>query len=257
MVLIQFFRHSSCARLQHQFEGSHLKASAFVQNLRKKFSDEYEIGGDAYIANRLGVSLATLRSWAKSEKELAPFQIANALSKSHTKAVSQAQFDAIKPIVEFYEIDCNNSKHASKVEVLPQPAHCSKMQKGVRDELLKRSGLYIFYDSRGKALYVGKARKQNLWKEMNLAYNRARGEVQMIKLVSHPERNQDFKPAYSHSRQPKDRQLELHALAAYFSAYWVTDGMIDDLEALLVRGFANDLLNARMEKFTHLRAAQS
>lgn len=88
---------------------------------------------------------------------------------------------------------------------------------------------------------------------MNLAYNRARGEVQKIKLVAHPERNQEFIPAYEQARQPSYWQLELHALATYFSAYWVADGMIDDLEALLVRGFANDLLNARMEKFTHSR----
>jgi len=234
-----------------------MQASAFVLNLRKKFSEEYEIGGDESIAKRLGVSLATLRSWAKSEKELAPFQIANALLKSHNTAVSQAQFDAIKPIVEFYEIDCSDSKQAKKVEILPRAEGCSKMQRGVRDELLKRSGLYIFYDSRGRALYAGKARKQSLWKEMNLAYNRARGEVQKIKLVWHPERNQEFKPGYEHSRQPKDLQLELHALATYFSAYWVTDGMIDDLEALIVRGFANDLLNARMEKFIHSRPGRT
>lgn len=29
--------------------------------------------------------------------------------------------------------------------------------------------------------------------------------------------------------------------------------MIDDLEALLVRGFANDLLNVKMERFAHAR----
>ncbi|MCX7108720.1 MAG: hypothetical protein NTX45_01065 [Proteobacteria bacterium] len=181
-----------------------MKASAFVANLRKKFSDEYEIGGDQSVAARLGVSLATLRTWAKSDKDLAAFQITNALLKSHSKIVSQAQIDTIKPIVEFYEIDRSDSKGGCKSEILPQMEKCSKMQRGVREELLKRSGIYIFYDSRGRALYAGKARKQNLWKEMNLAYNRARGEVQKIKLVSHPERNQEFKPGYEHTRQPKD-----------------------------------------------------
>ena len=222
-----------------------MQASAFVKNLRKKFADDYEIGGDKSIANRLGVSLATLRTWAKSDKELAPFQIANALIKSRSTAVSQAQIDTIKPIVEFYEIECSDSKQGSKSEILPQAERCSKMQRGVRIELLKRNGLYIFYDSRGRALYAGKARKQSLWKEMNLAYNRARGEVQKIKLVGHPERNQEFKPGYEHTRQPRDWQLKLHGLATYFSAYWVTDGMIDGLEALIVRGFANDLLRNR------------
>ena len=43
--------------------------------------------------------------------------------------------------------------------------------------------------------------------------------------------------------------MPLHDLATYFSAYEVADVMIDDLEALMVRSFANDLLNIRMERF--------
>ena len=88
---------------------------------------------------------------------------------------------------------------------------------------------------------------------MNLAFNRKR-DVQTIALVQHPERNQEFKPGYEKLRQPKDTQLELFDLACYFSAYHVDDGMINDLEALMVRGFANDLLNVRMETFAHSRA---
>jgi hypothetical protein len=77
--------------------------------------------------------------------------------------------------------------------------------------------------------------------------------VQKITLVQHPERNQVFKPGYEKLRQPKDTQLELFDMARYFSAYCVLYGMIDELEALMVRGFANDLLNVRMETFAHSR----
>jgi hypothetical protein len=87
---------------------------------------------------------------------------------------------------------------------------------------------------------------------MNLAFKRKRN-IQRIALVSHPERNQEFKPGYEKLRQPKDTLLELYDLAHYFSAYHVDDGMIDDLEALMVRSFANNLLNVRMEKFAHSR----
>lgn len=125
--------------------------------------------------------------------------------------------------------------------------------RGLRTELEESFGIYIFYDSRGQALYVGKARQQSIWKEINLAFNRKR-DVQSIALVHHPERNQEFKPGYEKLRQPKDTQLELYDLAYYFSAYHVDDGMIDDLEALMVRGFANNLLNVRMETFAHSRA---
>jgi hypothetical protein len=87
---------------------------------------------------------------------------------------------------------------------------------------------------------------------MNLAFNRNR-ELQKINLTHHPDRNQEFKPGHEKLRQPKRTQLALCNLANYFSAYKIDYGMIDDLEALIVRGFANDLLNAKMETFTSLR----
>lgn len=124
---------------------------------------------------------------------------------------------------------------------------------GFKAALEDSFGIYVFYDSRGQALYVGKAREQTLWKEMNLAFNRKR-DVQTIALLHHPERNQEFKPGYEKLRQPKDTKLELFDLAWYFSAYSVHDGMIDDLEALMVRSFANNLLNVRMETFAHSKA---
>ena len=111
-----------------------------------------------------------------------------------------------------------------------------------------KSGLYVFYDSRGKALYVGQTQKQNIWKEMNLAFNRDRS-AQVLMLVKHPERNVEFMPANSKVRQPADTILRLYDLAAYFSAYEVIPEMVDNLEALLVRAFPNDLLNYKMEKF--------
>lgn len=231
-----------------------MKASEFVKNLRKKFSSEYENDGDRGIAFRLGISPQTLRGWSKSDSELAPFQIANALIKAQDAAVAEAQYHTIKPIVEFYPIQIAKSRQGAKYELLPLQNEATVMQNGVRKELLKRNGLYIFYDTRGKALYAGKAKTQYLWNEMNSAFNRDREEVQKITLVSHPEGEQEFHPAYNKPRQPKLCTLKLHHLAAYFSAYYVSEGMIDDLEALLVRGFANDLLNIRREKFNHSKS---
>jgi DNA-binding transcriptional regulator YdaS (Cro superfamily) len=230
-----------------------LKAKAFVRDLRKKFRNEYEIGGDRAIANRLGISAQTITNWAASEKELSPFQITNVFLKAQEKAVRDGQYHAIKPIVEFFQIDWAESRGGAKYEILPQPKNCSSIQSGVRAELKSKSGIYVFYDSRGKALYVGKAKDQSLWAEMNHAYNRDRGEVQSIKLVTHPSRNQGFKPAYELPRQPVDTLLRLDELAKYFSAYWVVDGMIEEIEALIVRSFANDLLNKRMERFAHFK----
>ena len=86
---------------------------------------------------------------------------------------------------------------------------------------------------------------------MKNAFNRDR-ETQKVYRVYHPMKT-EFVSAHEKNRQPRETQICLYELAAYFSAYHVLEGMIDELEALLVRGFANDLLNARMETFEHTK----
>jgi len=127
----------------------------------------------------------------------------------------------------------------------------------LKDELDSHPGVYVFYDSRGRAIYIGKTRK-SLWKEMTNAFNRDRGGVQNIKLVNHPLRNQPYNNSEEIARQIVDRDVPLSWLASYFSAYEVQDWMVNDLEAILVRVFANDLLNKNMKKFhqQRTRAAQ-
>jgi hypothetical protein len=124
---------------------------------------------------------------------------------------------------------------------------------GLKTELDQYFGVYIFFDSRGQAIYAGKARKQKLWREMNLAFNRDRRRVQKIKRVRHPTRQQEYRTSEEKARQIGDHIVPLYEIASYFSAYRVSDGMVDDLEALLVRSFANNLLNIKMELFARSR----
>ncbi|MFS4549062.1 hypothetical protein [Comamonas resistens] len=226
-----------------------MKAIELIQALSKKL----ETSSQAQLAGVLGVSVGTLINWKNRDEDLSPSQVASALAKSQSAAVKRAQFETIQPIVEFYRIDKCLTKREKSWQVLDGGEDAILYVQGLKAELDNSYGIYIFYDSRGHALYVGKAREQTIWKEMNLAFNRKR-DIQTIALVHHPERNQEFKPGYEKLRQPKDTRLELFDLAYYFSAYHVDDGMVDDLEALMVRGFANDLLNVRMETFAHSRA---
>ena len=53
---------------------------------------------------------------------------------------------------------------------------------------------------------------------MNSAFNRRR-ETQNVYRVQHPRRRQKFVSAIEKPRQPKQQQVLLHDLAAYFSAY--------------------------------------
>lgn len=225
-----------------------MKATDLMEALTKKLGTTSQ----TELARVLGISVQTLINWKNRDEDLSALQIASALAKSRTAAVERAQLETIQPVVEFYRIDKCLTKREASWQVFDGGADATLYAQGLRAELEDCYGLYVFYDSRGRALYVGKAREQTIWKEMNLAFNRKR-DVQNIALVHHPERNQEFKPGYEKLRQPKDTQLELFDLACYFSAYHVDDGMINDLEALLVRGFANDLLNVRMETFAHSR----
>lgn len=225
-----------------------MKATDLIEALAKKLGTSSQ----TELASVLGVSVGTLINWKNRDEDLSPLQVASALAKSQSAAVHRAQLETIQPVVEFYRIEKCLTKREASWQVFDGGSDAILYAQGLKAELEASYGIYIFYDSRGKALYVGKAREQTLWKEMNLAFNRKR-EVQTIALVNHPERNQVFKPGYEKLRQPKDMQVELFDLACYFSAYHVDDGMINDLEALMVRGFANDLLNVKMETFAHSR----
>lgn len=90
-----------------------------------------------------------------------------------------------------------------------------------------------------------------LWTELNLAFNRDRDDLQKIRRVTHPRRKLQYKTSDEKSRQIMEYSVPLHELALYFSAYEVIDGMIGVVEAMLVRSFANDLLNKRMERFNN------
>lgn len=202
------------------------------------------------VAVKLDITSNQLKKLKNQDSTISASELAKLIVKSQKQAVSESQYHSIKPIVEFYPIDFSDSKRGAKYEIFPLKEDASPMQNGVRDELINANGIYIFYDSRGKALYAGKAKAQNLWTEMNNAYNRTR-QVQRIKLVQHPSQGSKFKPAFEQTRQPKDTVVNLVDLSWYFSAYKVEKGMFDDLESLIVRSFANDLSNIRMEKFSH------
>ncbi|HEX5339104.1 MAG TPA: hypothetical protein VFW53_11765, partial [Gallionella sp.] len=109
-------------------------------------------------------------------------------------------------------------------------------------------GIYVFFDSIGNAIYVGKTERQNIWKEMTSAFNRERSNHQTF-VVAHPTTGTSFSPAWESPKQPKKRVAYLYNTASYFSAYEVVPGLTPKLEALLVRVFCNSLSNKKMEKF--------
>lgn len=215
-----------------------------VAELKRKLS----INTDRSLAAHLGMTEIALGGWKRGTKALTPRQVANAIDKASKVAVQKAHRATLRPIVEFFPIDAVESAGGMKYELFPTGKDDNPLHVQLRNTLSKGIGIFVFYDTRGRAIYAGKAKEQSLWAEMKSVFNRER-DTQSVYRVDHPSRRQAFKPSYEKPRQPIRTQLLLSDLAAYVSVYEVEKMMINDLEALLVRGFANDLLNVRMEKF--------
>lgn len=222
-----------------------MDAEKLIAELKRKFA----IKTDRELAARLGMTEIALGSWKRKTTPLTPKQIANAIDKASHVAVLKSQRSMLRPIVEFFPLDAVESAGGVKYELFPAGKDDNPLHVQLRSGLAASKGIYIFYDTRGRAIYAGKAKRQSLWQEMKNAFNRDR-DTQTVYRVKHPVRGKNFVPAHEKHRQPRRTQLRLNDIAAYVSAYEVDDPMINDLEALLVRGFANDLLNVRMERFT-------
>lgn len=222
-----------------------MDGASVIRYLKKKLS----LGTDKQLADKLGISPAGLQGW-KRQDDVTALQVAGLVSagvrETEIRTKQEVEANAVKPIVEFFPLNKCQSRGGTKYELFDSNDGHLYLQ-GLRKELAAHHGVYVFSDSRGHAIYVGKARDQPLWNEMNAAFNRQR-DVQKIMRVAHPERNQAFKTSDEKKRQIRETTVKLHDIAMYFSAYQVADGMINSLEAMLVRCFANDLLNVRMEK---------
>ncbi|AOZ10694.1 hypothetical protein BKK80_22195 [Cupriavidus malaysiensis] len=218
-------------------------ATDAIASLRNKF----DVGTNGRFSHELGISAGTVNNWLKYG--LTGRKLSDGLLKARQRAVKSAHECAIAPVVEYFLLSAYRRSANGTAELFPTRApNTTKALLGLKSALENSHGIYIFYDSRGRGLYVGKAQRQSLWKEMNLAFNRDRDTTQRVYRVQHPERG-EFKTSDEYARQVRLTRRHLSHLATYFSAYKVDDALINELEALLVRSFANDLLNVKMERF--------
>ena len=212
--------------------------------------DEKEV---VVLAERLGMTETQLRN-AEARENWTPAQV----GKLAVKLISKRPEPFVRPIVEYFPLYNESSLHGAAQEIFTTKNGDGTEHswfRGLKDELMAANGVYVFYDSRGHALYVGKAAKQKLWKEIRNAYNRPR-DVQKISLVDHPlSRQYEYRSSNEKTRKIVKRSVPLYKLAYYLSVYEVSDSAIEDVEALLIRGFANDLMNVRMETFSHSKGS--
>ncbi len=224
-----------------------MKGSTVIAALKKKFRDTT----NRALSGHLGITVMAIGNWRK-RKNVKETDIARLVFSASRAGAFAFQKTAIQPLVEFARIEKSKSKLGANFELFDTKYPDGRMRPymdGLRKELEKLHGVYIFFDSRGQAIYTGKARKQTLWREMKLAFNRERGDLQKIKRVKHPSEKIRYRTSAEKARQIREFEIPLHDIAAYFSAYQVADSMINEVEAMLVRSFANDLLNKKMERF--------
>ncbi len=233
------------ARMMANLNKQIVRGDAILPLLQKKLA----ISKNKDLADAMGMSGMALNNWRRQKKGISPAQLVNAVAASKKSAKKETHESLMRPIVEFFPLEATVSTRGVHYELFATKEDAPKQHIKLRDILSQAKGIYIFYDSQGKAVYAGKAQQRALWPELKSVFNRNR-KTQSVYRVKHPKRSQTFQPAHEKQRQPKKTQVILSDIAAYISVYEVDTPMISSLEALLVRGFANDLLNVRMEKFS-------
>jgi hypothetical protein len=131
--------------------------------------------------------------------------------------------NSIKPIFEYKRVAPR--RHNKKYGLLLDPNN----EDLLRDKLKGKYGLYVYYDSQARPLYIGKANKTELYSEMT---------------------NRLSRKAEYHLENLKAKKLENGEMTCYISAYEITPkDFIDNFEALLIRIFKNTLTNIKVENF--------
>lgn len=180
--------------------------------LLEALEEEYGAVTQAQIAKALGVTQGTISNWKggsePSKKNLR--KLIEFFRGHHATTL-------VKPIVEFTAIQPTKSGNEWRFSSEP------KVVAGLKTKLDGRAGLYVFYDSSGAAIYLGKT-------EASL-YTEAKQRLKAI-------------PNRSIYLPTKSKAGSMGERARFLSAYEVTiSAAIKNLESFMLRAFANDLLN--------------
>ncbi|BAH76487.1 hypothetical protein [Solidesulfovibrio magneticus] len=203
-----------------------MNIKSFLTYLKKHFNAKNE----NELATKLNISQANFSQW-KNTENIPHTSIANILNCS----LKNYAENCIKSIIEFHPINCvgdSNLRFLNKND--PQ-------NNVIIQELEKHKGVYTFYDSYGKLIYVGKTKQQVLYKEMTTAFNKESKHLFMWCVDHH------CNQALTTNKQIRKKYVYLHDIAKYFSAYRVETKLIDVVEALLIRVSANNNINIKME----------
>lgn len=202
---------------------------------------ELGVSNNRQLAKKLGITPPNLYTM-EAKTDIKPRQFANFIKRVVEAKTGDLLAASIQPIVEYFPIDAIQKRDGSSRWYAFDEAEHTKLA----DLLRSQKGIYAFYNSEGRLIYLGRAEK-SLLVEMTQTFNRNFKDNYVIFAVTHP-RNR-FKPKPDGKlRRIRRQQAILADTARFFSAYAVQPDMICSLEALLIRVSANNLINVRMEK---------
>src|SRR5689334_17813249 len=113
------------------------------------------------LAGKLGMSQVALINWRKMRKPITVRRVANAVFKARLAAIEESQLKTIRPIVEYFPLKPTESQQGVKFELFTTRGDANPLHIELRKVLASTHGIYVFYDSRGRALYAGKATKRS------------------------------------------------------------------------------------------------
>jgi hypothetical protein len=115
---------------------------------------------DRALAAHLGLSVNALNNWW-DRPTITVRQMVGLLFRLESKAGERAEKHAIRPIVEFFELNPMESRDGARKEIFNVQSKGRSDHpylRGLRDDLEQHRGVYVLHDSRGRALYAGKRR---------------------------------------------------------------------------------------------------
>jgi hypothetical protein len=154
----------------------------------------------------LGVAPASL-TIMKAKEELGKLQIANFVKRVSEATSKDILRRSMEVIVEYFPID--RVQKSSKWYPFEANEHPE-----LRRHLESNVGIYSFYNSEGRIIYLGKA-EINLFKEMIQTYNRSFNGKYIIFAVAHP--RDRFKPKPDGTvRRVSKQSIKLADTASFF-----------------------------------------
>lgn len=125
-----------------------------VDELRRKYQEP----NNKLLAKHLGVSYALINKWHTEPQELSVKQIVNLIDKAKKQSTWLAHNSSIRPIVEYYPIEAEESKHGTCWELFNAEVSGNRRQEGLKEALTKAHGVYVFLRFSGRSLVCRKSK---------------------------------------------------------------------------------------------------